>query len=451
MLKKFTSWMLALVMVVTLISVTPTSTDAAIKILLGKKLNLSIGKKDDIIVKGGGATFKSSNTKVATVNAKGKVKAVGAGTCKITVTKAGESVKTTVKVTPAKVNNVEVTTVSGKDDAIQVSWDKVKKVKGYNIYISTQKKKGFKKAATVKGAKKTTATIDGLAAGTTYYVKVKAYAKAGKKKIESSKYSAVASVKTWKLVWNDEFNGTTLDRSKWDFQLGGGGFGNDELQTYTDSNYKMDGSNFVITPQITWNKATNKAETYKSTKIWTKGIYSVKYGKIEFRAKLPKGKGTWAAAWMLGDVGTWPMCGEIDILETTSQLAKTTIPQSIHCQKFNGMSSSSGNKYRSQNIPDATSAYHTYGIIWTETEITFTVDGKATWTYDPALYSLDDNPTGDATVWPYDNPFYLILNCAIGGTLGGTVGTDFWTLKGTNGNIQTYEDYYYVDWVRVYQ
>ena len=120
------------------------------------------------------------------------------------------------------------------------------------------------------------------------------------------------------------------------------------------------------------------------------------------------------------------------------------------------MPTSSGNKYKHTTVSTATSAYHTYGIIWNSKEITFTIDGKATWTYNPNTYSATGNGTSNKDIWPFDKPFYLIINCAIGGTLGGEVGTDFWTKAGTKeystGNVNDiYQDYMYVDYVRVYQ
>ena len=213
-----------------------------------------------------------------------------------------------------------------------------------------------------------------------------------------------------------------------------------------------DGS-LVIKPQFQWNTATKKpvSGSYYSTKLWTRGQYSLKYGKIEFRAKMPKGKGTWAAGWMLGENFTWPTCGEIDVFETTFDVLKQTIPQSLHCPKFNGMATSSGNKHWDTTVTDATSAYHTYGVIWTDKDITFTIDGKVTGTYSPSMYSLEGDGTSDINIWPYNQNFYLILNCAIGGVLGGTVDPTYWTKIATNGNIETYQDYFYIDWVRVYQ
>lgn len=453
MLKRITSLVVALAMVVTLVSVAPTQADAAVKILYGKRLNLTIGESDVIIVKGKGVTYKSNNKKIATVTKKGTVKAKSAGTCKITVKQGKSKKKVTVNVKPGKVK--KVTAKLASTNSATVSWNKAKGVTGYYVYYSTKKNSGFKKV-TVKGANKKSTTINNLTLGATYYFKVKAYAKAGKKTLVSDSFSNRVSVKTWKMIWNDEFNGTSLDLTKWNNEgaTGAGGYGNKELQDYQMEYSKMENGNFVIMPQVQWNISTNSyvPNSAKSTKIWTKGQYSFKYGKVEFRAKLPKAQGTWAAAWMLGDSGGWPMCGEIDILETTPELAKTKIPQSIHNNRFNGMPTSPGNKYETATITDATTAYHTYGIEWFTDHITFTIDGKETWTYNPNNYKASGTGgTADIEIWPFNQPFYLILNCAIGGTLGGTVGPNYWTEIARDGNIITYQDYYYIDWVRVYE
>lgn len=453
MLKRISSLLVALAMVVTLIGVAPVQADAAVKILYGKKLNLTVGESDMIVVKGKGVTYKSSNKKIATVTKKGTVKAKKPGTCKITVKQKKSSKKVTVTVKPAKVKKVAATLASV--NSAKVTWSKAKNVTGYYVYYSTKKSSGFKKV-TVKGANKKSTTIKNLELGKTYYFKVKAYVKSGKKTLLGNAFSNVASVKTWKLTWNDEFEGTKLDLTKWnnDGATGGGGYGNKELQDYQLDYSKVENGNFVIMPQIQWNTKTNKyvpGSAY-STKIWTRNQHSFKYGKIEFRVKLPKAEGTWAAAWMLGEKYDWPVCGEIDILETTSQLSKTRIPQSLHMQRFNGMSTSSGNIHYDTTVTTATSEYHTYGIIWTEDTITFTIDGKTTGVYDPNVYkATGTGGTDDISIWPYNNNFYLILNCAIGGTLGGNPGTQFWTEIARNGDIVTLQDYFYIDWVRVYQ
>lgn len=452
-LKKITALVVLFSMVATLCAIPVTKTDAAVKFYYGKKLTIAVGSSDEIIVKNQKkATYKTSNKKIATVNKKGKVVAKKVGTCKITVKIGNSKAKATINVVPktVKIKSAKLSSVS----TVKVKWRKVKDVKGYYVYYSTKYYGPYKKIK-VKGADNTSVKIENLEAGKNYYFKVKAYATKGKKQILSSEFSKIKKVKTWKLTWNDEFNGTSLDPTKWNNEgaTGDGGYGNKELQNYQMEYSEVKDGNYIIKPQFKWNAATQQLVrgSYYSTKIWTKNLYSVKYGKIEFCAKLPKGRGTWAAAWMLGEKNKWPLCGEIDILETTSNIAKDSIPQSIHCGRFNGMPTSPGNKGRRAIVSDATSAYHTYGIIWDEDKITFTVDGKETWTYDPDMYSSTGEGSDDPYIWPFNQNFYLILNCAIGGNLGGPVLPDYWTKIATDGDIETYEDYFYIDYVRVYK
>ena len=466
MLKKVTSIVLALAMVATLITVNPAQTSAKVTIKSGKKITLTVGKSKTIKVKEKGAKFTSSNKKVATVSKKGKVTAKKPGTCKITVKVGKSKKKVPVKVGLAKATLSSASLASV--NSVKVNWGKVKGATGYYVYYSTNSKTGFKQVA-VNGANTKSTTIKNLAMGQTYYFKVKAFAKVGKKTYTGSAFSTVKSVRVYKMVWNDEFNGTKLDMTKWNNEgaTGRGGYGNKELQDYEIDYCEVKEGSLIIKPQFEWDTKTKKIvgikrpETTKvySTKLWTKNQFSFTYGKVEFRAKLPKGQGTWAAAWMLGNDsnhGKWPMCGEIDVLETTSDLTKTIIPQSIHCNKFNGMPTSPGNKYKHTTVNTATSEYHTYGIIWTSTSITFTIDGKETWTYDPNKYVATGKGTSNVNIWPFNKPFYLILNCAVGGTLGGDVTPTYWTkidekLSDTGVISEIYQDYMYVDYVRVYQ
>ena len=455
-LKRVTSIVLTVAMVAGLVAFSPAKTDAAVKLTYGKKLTIVMGDSDSIVVKGKAnqkkAKYTSSNKKVATVSKKGVVKGKKAGTCTITIKVGKSKAKSKVTVIPKNVTIGSAALASST--SAKVTWTALGGVSGYYVYYSTDKAGTYAKVA-VAGAGSNSATISNLTLGATYYFKVRAYAKAGSKVLLSAEDSKIVSIKTWKMVWNDEFDGTKLDTSKWNNNgaTGAGGYGNNELQNYQMDYCEVTGGSLVIKPQFQWNTATKKCVSgqYYSTKLWTRNIYSVQYGKIEFRAKMPKGQGTWAAAWMLGNNNGWPLCGEIDVLETTKESSKTIIPQSIHCNRFNGMPTSSGNKYKNTTVSDATTAYHTYGIIWTAKTITFTIDGKTTWTYDPSRYVVEGDGTNNIDIWPYNQPFYLILNCAIGGTLGGDVNPNYWTKIATNGNIETYQDKYYIDWVRVYQ
>lgn len=480
--KKIISIIIVFAMVMSLCIVqAPTSTKAAgVKIIVGKKLDVIIGTKDTILVKGK-AKAKSAKKSIAKVTKvkKGKKKTtitvqgkgVGTTTIKVKVKKKSKKVKVLVR--PARVVGLTAT-VSGTN--IKLNWKKSNGATGYNVYRATSKNGPFAKVGTSRTTSFTNANV---ALGNTYYYKVLSY---GNSNIACDEYSSTVGIKTWKMVWNDEFEGTSLDTEKWnnDGATGWGGYGNNEWQNYQMDYSEVSDGKFIIKPEIHWNKdkqqVAKEGKNYKaySTKVWTKNQFDFTYGKIEFRAKMPKGEGTWAAGWMLGyekNYGTWPASGEIDVFETTFQRAKTRIPQSIHTKKFNGMPTSSGNKHYDSIINTATSEYHTYGAEWYTNKIVFTIDGKKTGTYDPSVFSLEGDGTDDPTIWPYNKPFYLIMNCAIGGTLGmdtsgyadqrgnvKTVNPNYWTYQegrdyvdGSGDTIEVYQDYLCYDWVRVYK
>lgn len=453
-IKKFASVLLALLMVVSVVGVMPTNTDAAIKVLTGKKATISVGESYGIATLTKGVKYTSSNSKVASVNSKGTVKAKKAGKATIKLSSSSGTASVAITVTPKKVTSVKAAITSSTDTKsnVKVSWKKAKGASGYIVYRSTKKSSGYKAVKTIKKGSTTNVTFKNLAGGATYYFKVKAYTKSGKKKILSSEFSNVASVKLYKLVWSDEFNTNALDTSVWQFETGTGdnGWGNQELQNYTaGDNVKVENGNLVIIPRLKWNTTTNSAVSATSTRIMSKGTKEFQYGKIEIRAKATKGKGSWSAGWMLGngtgDSRGWPYDGEIDILESMDG----GVPQTIHCEYWNNQSWSHGNKNYSTGLTQAIAAqdYHTYGVIWTDSTIEFTVDGRTTGIVDMSKYSASIRDQ----IWAFDHPFFFIFNCAVGGNAAGVVSTDGWTQVGTEGNIATYEDYFYVDYVRVYQ
>lgn len=451
LMKKISTIILALAMVVSIIGMAPSETQAAVKVLTGKKATIEIGESYGIATLAKGVKYTTSNSKVATVNGKGTVRGKKAGIATIKLSSSSGKATVKITVTPKKVTKVKaaITSKTNTTSNVKVSWKKVKGASGYYVYRSTKKNKGYKKVATLNKGSKTNKTFNKLAAGNTYYFKVKAYAKAGKKKIASAQFSSVANIKTWKLAWSDEFNASSLDTSIWKYETGGHGWGNDELQYYTDGdNVKLADGNLVIIPRAKYNTTTGKFSNITSTRINTKGTKEVKYGKIEIRAKGTKAKGTWAAGWMLGaNISTvgWPVCGEIDIVEVMNG----GVPQTLHCPYWNNQSWSHGNKNYPTGLTQASASqqFHTYGIIWTESVLQFTVDGRITGTLDISKYSTGIRKD----IWVFDHPFFFIMNCAVGGNAAGEIGTDGWTVKSVEGNIQTLEDYYYVDYVRVFQ
>ena len=232
------------------------------------------------------------------------------------------------------------------------------------------------------------------------------------------------------LLWYDEFNGTGApDASKWGYDIGNSGWGNNELQYYTNrtSNVIVEGGFLKITAK----KESYQGAEYTSTRLLTKGKFSFTYGKVEVRAKLPSGRGTWPAIWMLGDNITtvnWPACGEIDIMEYVGY-QPNVVHSAIHT------TSSSGNtvNHKSYDLTTAEEEFHVYGIEWTSTEIRFYVDETLHYTYKPATYN-------EAT-WPFTKNQFLILNLAVGGNWGGSQGID----------DSIFPQQFIIDYVRVYQ
>lgn len=231
-----------------------------------------------------------------------------------------------------------------------------------------------------------------------------------------------------KLVWEDNFDGATLNNEVWNFELGDGcpnlcGWGNNELQIYTQDNHELKDGLLTI-------RTRHENGVYSSSKINTQGKREFQYGKIEVKAKLPTGKGLWPAFWMLGsnikEVG-WPLCGEIDILEYVGKEPET-IFTTLHTSDSHG-SSINTRKDVVQGIEDG---FHIYSIDWTKDKIDFYIDNKLFYSFLPKNKSVE--------VWPFDQPFYMILNVAIGGNFGGTVVDN-----------SVFPQEFVIDYVRVYQ
>lgn len=221
--------------------------------------------------------------------------------------------------------------------------------------------------------------------------------------------------------WEDDFSGNTLDPSKWTLVIGDGcpdlcGWGNNELQYYSDkpSNVRLKDGKLIIEA----HKQQMGASPYTSAKLVTKEKADWKYGRIEIKAKLPKGKGTWPAFWMLPTISDrslqWPTDGEIDIMEHVGY-NQGMIYGTIHTEKFNHQIGTQ----RSDSIfvKDAHKAFHIYGIEWSPEQISWFVDDNVYLT----LYKNDDDYKG----WPFDkSEFHLIINLAVGGNWGGKHGVD---------------------------
>ncbi len=232
------------------------------------------------------------------------------------------------------------------------------------------------------------------------------------------------------LLWSDEFdNPGSPDTSKWGYNIGRGdnGWGNGESQYYTSrsDNVKVEGGFLKITAK----RENYEGTEFTSARLLTQGKFDFTYGRLEVRAKLPTGGGTWPAIWMLGSsVGTlgWPASGEIDVMEHVGN-NQGKVQSAVHTP------SSFGNtqNYGSQNVANVSTAFHVYGLEWTTTELIFSVDGIEHYRYKPA--------TRNSATWPFDAKQFIILNVAMGGGLGGAIDPNF-----TQSTME-------VDYVRVYQ
>ena len=239
--------------------------------------------------------------------------------------------------------------------------------------------------------------------------------------------------KGWKLVWSDEFNYAGLpDSSKWNYDAGGNGWGNNEKEFYTEK----DTSNALVKNgvlSIVARKEMKSTNEYTSARLLTKGKAEWKYGRIEINAKLPEGRGLWPAGWMLGsnsDKTGWPECGEIDIMEHVG-FKKDSIFGTVHTGAYNHVKGTQ--KGVVIFIENPYTRFHTFAIEWTPEKIDFLLDGEK--------YYQFLNEHKSSAKWPFDQPFFLILNLAIGGGLGGQKGIDDSIFPAT----------YEIDYVRVYQ
>jgi beta-glucanase (GH16 family) len=225
-----------------------------------------------------------------------------------------------------------------------------------------------------------------------------------------------------KLVWADEFNGNSVDWSKWVAEEGGWGWGNQELQFYTNrpaNAYVKDGMLTIQALKENWG-----GRPYTSARLITAGKKDFMYGKVEARIKVPDGQGTWPAFWMLGSnikQVQWPACGEIDIMETVGKDIKKT-HASTHAPNFD-------TTWHKEGAPWSND-FHVYGVNWSENLLEFYVDGEV-------IHRVTPQP---GKAWPFNSNQYILLNLAIGGTWPGDPDAS-----------TPFPRHMIVDYVRIYQ
>ncbi|WP_158829255.1 glycoside hydrolase family 16 protein [Mucilaginibacter lacusdianchii] len=259
-----------------------------------------------------------------------------------------------------------------------------------------------------------------------------------KKKQEAIPYFQIPKLedKNWAFettpVWADEFDYTGLPNAgKWDYDIGGSGWGNNELEYYTNSINNASIANGKLT--ITAKKETLGGKEYTSARLVTRNKGDFLYGRFEIRAKLPAGKGTWPAIWMLPtdwSYGEWPKSGEIDIMEHVGY-DPDVIHISTHSEAYYFKLNTQ--KTATQKIQGATADFHLYRLDWTPFAIRGYIDNQKVFEFT--------NEGSGYRVWPFDKRFHLLLNVAVGGDLGGAQGID----------NNSFPNAMEVDYVRVYK
>lgn len=233
----------------------------------------------------------------------------------------------------------------------------------------------------------------------------------------------------WTLIWHDEFDGDSIDAANWTYDLGGHGWGNGESQYYTDrpENARLEDGLLVIEAR----QERYEGSYYTSARLKSQGLQEFQYGRIEARLKVPAGRGLWPAFWMLGSnfgVVGWPDCGEIDIMEYIGR-EPDLILGTMHGPGYSG---ALGLSHWNRQDYDIADEFHTYAVEWDENQIT--------WYYDGEEYGSYARADVGEREWVFDQPFFIILNLAVGGTLPGPVGLD-----------TVFPVQYLVDYVRVFQ
>ncbi|MEM9525085.1 MAG: glycoside hydrolase family 16 protein [Bacteroidota bacterium] len=234
-----------------------------------------------------------------------------------------------------------------------------------------------------------------------------------------------------KLVWEEEFTGKNLDTNSWNYMTGGHGWGNNELQYYRPENTALVDGNLVITAR----KEDFQNRNYTSSRLTTKDKREFKFGRIDIRAALPIGQGIWPALWMMGEnykeSAPWPTCGEIDLMEFLGH-QPDTIYGTAHYTPKGRRHGFTGSNIAFAGPGNYTDSYHVYSFLWEP--------GKMRWLVDNEPYFEYTRAESDAEPWPFDNEFFFLVNCAVGGN---------W--PGNPDSTTVFPQHFYVDYIRVFQ
>ena len=244
-------------------------------------------------------------------------------------------------------------------------------------------------------------------------------------------------IEGWNIVWKDEFDKDSLDLTKWSREIGGHGWGNNELQFYTDSdsNSYVENGNLILKAQVVPQGigSSKGLRYYSSARLRTYGKGDWKYGRIEVKAKVASGQGIWPAIWMLPTdwlFGGWPSSGEIDIMEHVGY-DLGVVHGSVHTEAYNHKINTQRSSAR--KIANVDTEFHVYSIIWDKDKISFFID-------DVQYFLFENDQQGNYKTWPFDQRFHLLINIAVGGD---------W--PGNPDNSTNFPRKMLVDYVRVYE
>ena len=244
-------------------------------------------------------------------------------------------------------------------------------------------------------------------------------------------------IEGWNIVWQDEFDKDSLDLTKWSREIGGHGWGNNELQFYTDSdsNSYVENGNLTLKAQVVPQGigSSKGLRYYSSARLRTYGKGDWKYGRIEVKAKVASGQGIWPAIWMLPTdwlFGGWPSSGEIDIMEHVGY-DLGVVHGSVHTEAYNHKINTQRSSAR--KIANVDTEFHVYSIIWDKDKISFFID-------DVQYFLFENDQQGNYKTWPFDQRFHLLINIAVGGD---------W--PGNPDNSTNFPRKMLVDYVRVYE
>lgn len=235
------------------------------------------------------------------------------------------------------------------------------------------------------------------------------------------------------LIWQEEFNAASINTSIWNFETGGGGWGNNELQYYRSENTEVTGGNLVITAR----EENFGGRSYTSSRLTTENKFDFQYGRVDVRAKLPEGQGLWPALWMLGSnfrSAGWPACGEIDIMEMIGGNGReNTVHGTLHWQDPNGDPNNNNRATFGESYTQSSSFsddFHVFSIVWKESTIEWLVDNN----------SFHVQSISDPNKSEFQNSFFFIVNVAVGGNWPGS----------PNASTE-FPQQMMVDYIRVYQ